>query len=367
MPASVSVDEYLRHRDTTPMVDVRSPGEFARGHIPGAINLPLFDDQQRAEIGTLYKQAGRQAALLRGLEIAGSRIEWLAETATGIASQSTRASSGKVAPRLLVHCWRGGMRSRSVGWLIEQMDVSVKLLRGGYQAWRRAGHVLFAQPWRLVVLGGLTGSGKTRQLALLAQSGEQVVDLEGLANHRGSAFGAVGLGPQPSVEQFENRLHEQLRRLDATRRVWIEAESQLIGRVFIPRPFFCQAVAAPMIEIEAPLDRRVELLTTEYSGNSPDELIAAVEKIRKRLGGQNVQEAVAAIQTGDFSRCVRICLKYYDKSYGNSRYLGGRPVVESLQVNEPHSRHVAARLIRIADELPGTASVVERGKRTLSA
>jgi tRNA 2-selenouridine synthase len=342
---------------TTPVIDVRSPGEFAQGRISAAVNLPLFDNAERAEIGTLYRQTGRQAALLRGLEIAGVRMRQLAEKGLEIATsgrnfnrthETRRPDSG---PDLLVHCWRGGMRSASVGWLLEQVDLRIAVLDGGYRAWRRAGHDMFARPLRLIVLGGLTGSGKTLQLEKLATAGEQVIDLEALANHRGSAFGNVGLGAQPTVEQFENRLHERMRELDLERRVWIEAESQSIGRNFVPLPFFRQALAAPMIVMNVPLQQRVKLLTDEYSRFPKTELVHSVEKIRKRLGGQNAGLAIEAIAGGEFEKCVEICLAYYDKTYGGPKYTEGRPAILQLNAPDPWSEEVAARLIALADGL----------------
>jgi tRNA 2-selenouridine synthase len=338
---TVDVEEFLSRAETTPIIDVRSPAEYAHGHIPDAINVPLFEDDERAEIGTLYKQTGRQVAILRGLEIAGTKMKALAERGIAIAAGTNADSRSMVSgthagqPRILVHCWRGGMRSRSMGWLLEQTGIDVVLLAGGYRAYRHSGHERFAQPLNLVVLGGLTGSGKTLQLQQLADAGEQVIDLEALANHRGSAFGGVGLGEQPTVEQFENRLQQCLRQLDMDRRIWIEAESQSIGRTFIPLPFFRQAVVAPMIVTAVPLRRRVELLTAEYSRFSADELIASVEKIRKRLGGQNVQRAIEAIRTNAYEECVEICLAYYDKSYGGSKLFGERSLIREIDVPEP--------------------------------
>ncbi len=352
----VPVNQFLFLARSAPIVDVRAPGEFAAGHIPGAINLPLFDDAERAEVGTIYKQTGRQAALLRGLEIAGGKMHHLAnrglEIAGPPAGNPEMVRPGPVsgeAPDILVHCWRGGMRSSSVAWLLEQVDLETAVLEGGYRAWRRSGQELFEHPLKLLVLGGLTGSGKTWQLERLADAGQQVIDLEALANHRGSAFGGVGLGDQPTVEQFENGLHQELRRLDLSQPIWIEAESQSIGRAFIPLPFFYQAIAAPMIVMNVPVTRRVEFLTREYSQFAPGELVASVHKIRKRLGGQNVNQAVAAIERGDFARCVEICLAYYDKSYGRgSKYLEQRTTVTSVDVGDPQDAALTDRLIQWA-------------------
>ncbi len=356
MMNSVSPSKFLELARYRPVVDVRSPGEYAHGHIPGAVNLPLFDDLERAEVGTLYKQTGRQEALLCGLEIAGRKMKQLAEQALAVAtlhdkSTDEQDSSDESTPDLLVHCWRGGMRSSSVGWLLEQVDLKVSLLDGGYRAYRNAGHELFARPIQLIVLGGLTGSGKTQLLALIAETGEQVIDLERLANHRGSAFGSVGLGAQPTVEQFENELHQRLRELDLSKRIWMEAESQSIGRAYIPLPFFRQSLSSPMIVINVPLEKRVELLTTEYSCFAKTELIESVEKIHKRLGGQNAQLAITAIEQGDFATCVKICLAYYDKSYGGPKYSENRRALREFDVCDPRNGDVAMQLVEIADSI----------------
>lgn len=346
----LKTSDFLRLAETTPVVDVRSPGEFAEGSIAAASSIPLLDNDQRAEVGTLYKQRGRQPALLRGLGIVGQKMQSLAEAGLALAAGQPASAGDANRPDLLVYCWRGGSRSRSFAWLMEQLDLNVAILEGGYRAYRQAGQRLFAAPWNLMVLGGLTGSGKTDQLQHLSGQGEQVVDLECLANHRGSAFGGVGLGRQPTVEAFENRLHDRLRDLDPGRRVWIEAESQSIGRVFIPLPFFRQAIAAPMIVMQVPAEQRIERLTREYSRFSADELKQAVTRIRKRLGGQHVQRAIQAIDAGDFRTCAAICLAYYDKSYGQgSKYLAQRSSVGELDVPDSNDPEVANRLLRIAD------------------
>ena len=174
------------------LLDVRTPAEFRQGHIPGAANLPLFSDAERAEVGTLYKQQGRQAAVLRGLALVGPRMEALAAE---LVTWSERSAG---AP-LRLHCWRGGMRSGSVAWLAQQLELPVLLLEGGYKSYRRWVLELFERPWPLRLLGGRTGCGKTELLLALRERGAAVVDLEGLAHHRGSSFGGLGLPEQPSV------------------------------------------------------------------------------------------------------------------------------------------------------------------------
>jgi tRNA 2-selenouridine synthase len=201
VPVSLHPDQFLQQAlalaksgKPLPMLDVRSPGEFARGHIPGAQNIPLFDNEGRAEVGTIYKQKGKQPAILRGLELVGPNMATMAERGRLTAIDNT----------VFVHCWRGGMRSGSVAWLLESYGVKVFTLKGGYKAFRRYMQQQFEAPKNLLVLGGRTGSQKTTWLHALQGDGEQVIDLEGLACHKGSSFGMLGEHPQPTQEQFEN-------------------------------------------------------------------------------------------------------------------------------------------------------------------
>lgn len=353
---ALPVNEFLKCASHVPIIDVRAGCEFAQGHIPGAINLPLFDDNERGEVGTLYRKSGREAAILRGLELAGRKMSRLAEQALEISRNAntgrtpiSESCDGQTCPDLLVHCWRGGMRSRSAGWLFEQVDLSVALLDGGYKAFRRAGRETMHRPFPLIAVGGLTGSGKTRQLAALAKAGQSVIDLEKLANHRGSAFGGVGLGPQPTAEQFENELHMELRRFQNHSRIWIEAESRMIGCIPIPGPFFEQAVSAPLVIMNVPLEKRIELLTHEYSSVPQESLIECIEKIRKRLGGLDADSAIDSVKQGDFAGCAQICLKWYDRSYGGPKYLANRRVACQIDVEEPGSKDATSAMIELAD------------------
>lgn len=296
---------FLQHPPDVPILDVRSPGEFEQGHIPGARNLPLFDNEERAEIGTIYKQQGREQAVERGLEIVGPKLAGMVRQAKAWAPEG----------QLRLHCWRGGMRSESVGWLLERAGLAVTLLEGGYKAYRR--QVLAELDWAgpLLILGGATGSGKTELLHQLAALGEQVVDLEGMAHHKGSSFGGLGQLPQPSSEHFANRLHQALSRLDPQRPVWVEDESITIGRVHIPEPFWERMKKAPVVVITVPDEERIERLVNDYGEQDHGELVAAFERIQKRLGGQNLKEALAALQEGDYATAARIALRYYDRAY----------------------------------------------------
>ncbi|MCI1753371.1 MAG: tRNA 2-selenouridine(34) synthase MnmH [Flavobacteriales bacterium] len=291
-----------------PVIDVRSPGEFKQGHIPGAHNLPLFTNEERAVVGTLYKQTGRDAALLEGLRITGPKLAGIVENATAIAPEK----------RIAVHCWRGGERSASVAWLLEKAGFSeVLVLRKGYKAFRT--HVLASlhTAWKLNVIGGATGSGKTELLGMLRDRGAQVVDLEGLANHKGSSFGAIGQAEQPSTEHFENMLWADLARLDPHRVTWVEDESTTIGRVKIPDGFFNQMRATTVFYVDMPAERRAERLAIDYGNGSRDELAAAIGRIAKKLGPQHAKTALEQLQAGNLQAVARIALVYYDKTYAH--------------------------------------------------
>lgn len=288
-----------------PLLDVRSPAEFEQGHIPGAINVALFTNEERARVGTIYKQDGHHAAVLEGLRIVGPKMASIVEQALEIAPDRS----------LKVHCWRGGMRSGSVGWLLRQAGFTVEVLHGGYKAYRQFVLNELAVPRNFIILGGPTGSGKTHVLKALQNSGEQVIDLEGLANHKGSAFGALGEKAQPSIEQFENNLHQIITQMDASKRIWLEDESRKIGSVFIQDHLWLQMRNAPLINICLPLSERINFLVEEYGKFSNEELAGSILKIGKRLGGQNVKACLEWLDVGQYHLVAETTLNYYDKSY----------------------------------------------------
>ncbi len=303
-PQAVDVDAFLAADG--PILDVRSPAEHAQAHIPGALSLPLFDDAERAEIGTLYKQRGRASAVRRGLSLVGPRLEALAE------QLERHAAAGQP---LRLHCWRGGMRSGSVAWLAGTLDLPVLLLDGGYKRFRRWALELFEQPWPVRLLGGRTGSGKTELLLALQRRGVAVIDLEGLAHHRGSSFGALGLPPQPSSEHYENRLAIALHGLRGAREIWLEAESSQVGRCRIPAGLWRQMQQAPVLEVRRPLAQRLDHLVAIYGVQDPEALAEATRRIARRLGPQRTSAALAAIEQRDWRTACEQMLDYYDRCY----------------------------------------------------
>lgn len=302
----VQIERFLSLSASHPVVDVRSPSEYAQGHVPGAMNIPLFNDRERKEVGTAYKQVNREAAMYLGLETAGRKLVPLAKEG------EKAAGKNKV---LLLHCWRGGMRSRSMAWLFETMGITCFLLDGGYKSYRRHVHELMARPLNLKVIGGRTGSGKTEILHHLEGEGFQVIDLEGLAHHKGSAFGALGEPEQPTTEQFENDLGEVLRHIDPEKEVWIEDESRNVGKCVIPGELYEKMKESEILFLDIPVEVRARHLVRYYAAYPAEELKGCVMKISKRLGGDRTREALASIDEGDFFRTALITLHYYDKAY----------------------------------------------------
>lgn len=298
-------EQFLKDAAGVPVIDVRSPLEFSSGHIPGAINIPLFDDDQRAIVGTKYKKEGRKEAILEGIRLTGpSMHEKLLE---GIKA----AVSGK----LLVHCWRGGMRSEAMAWLFSMGDIETTLLEGGYKAYRHLVLERLSARREMFILGGMTGSSKTHILRHLKQLGRQVIDLENLANHKGSAFGALGQPPQPSTEQFANNLYLEWSNLNTDEPVWLEDESRNIGTVFLPEGFYSNMQKAKTVVLLMDIRTRMPRLMEEYSKYPADQLKASVMKISRRLGGDNTRDALDAIDRGDIAKAIEISLIYYDKTY----------------------------------------------------
>ncbi|MDB2685659.1 tRNA 2-selenouridine(34) synthase MnmH [Mariniblastus sp.] len=320
----LSADEFWQASRDGLLLDVRSPSEFEHGHIPGAVNLPLFDDDQRAEVGTIYRNSGKYDAVLRGLSIVGPKMADLAKTA--------RAMALGRKDQVFVHCWRGGMRSRSMHWLLETAGLKPKLLSGGYKAFRNFAQTRFAQEWPLKVVSGLTGAGKTRILNVLAEHGESVIDLEGLANHRGSAFGAIGQNEPPTTEQFENLLFAELEQCSDAKRIWVEDEGNRLGTVVVPPAFIKQLKNSSAVFIDLSPAARVENLMDDYGDLSPDKLCESVQAIRKRLGFDLAQAATDAIESGEIKAAIEIVLGYYDRTYTHAAAKFPRPPMKELAI-----------------------------------
>jgi tRNA 2-selenouridine synthase len=287
------------------ILDVRSPSEYRQGHLPGAVSFPLFTDAERSQVGTCYKQQGRDEAVELGFAIAGPKFAQFIAEAKQLAGDR----------RVRVHCWRGGMRSGAVAWVLEMAGFEVATLAGGYKAFRRWALATVEQPKPIVIMGGMTGTGKTDILAALSQKGAQVLDLEALASHRGSSFGGLGLPPQPTNEQFENDIAVRWAAFDARQPVWIEAESSRIGLCRVPEPLFHQMSRAVVLEIKRSRSERLAGLVQVYGSADRQDLIQATLRIQKRLGGQRTKEAIELIQAEKLTEAFDLILDYYDKTY----------------------------------------------------
>ncbi len=301
----LSIHDFLKLRHQQSVIDVRSESEFAQGHIPGAVNIPILTDAERKIVGTLYKQQGPKEAIKEGVRLVGPRLFQILEATEKVAKEQD----------ILVHCWRGGMRSNNFSWLVSRLGMKASPLEGGYKAYRSEVLRSFELPFKFLVLSGSTGSGKTEILQALKNHGEQIICLETLANHKGSAFGGLGLGDQPTTEQFENNLYETISTLDLSKRIWIEDESIAIGKIFLPQLLWKLLRNSPLVKVNVPLDVRVQRLVIDYGNVSIESLLEATQKITKRLGGQHFNAAKESLLQNDLANTASILLNYYDKAY----------------------------------------------------
>jgi tRNA 2-selenouridine synthase len=301
----ISIEDFQKRTDPLPIVDVRAPAEFAHGHIPGAHNIPLFSDEERARVGTTYKQQGSEAAILLGFDLTGSKWSGFIRQALELAPQK----------KLMLHCWRGGMRSSAMAWALDLYGFEIYLLQGGYKNYRRWALRQWERPYIFWVIGGNTGSGKTEILHQLKARGEQIVDLEALAQHQGSTYGSLNRLIQPTQEQFENDLAQTLAQIDCERPAWIEDESQNLGRCLLPKTFWLQIKKAFHFDLQMPLEQRITALLKEYGSLDKDFLIACTERIKKRLGPEQTKNAIIAIREDRMADFIRHVLVYYDKTY----------------------------------------------------
>ncbi|MCX6315930.1 MAG: tRNA 2-selenouridine(34) synthase MnmH [Bacteroidetes bacterium] len=327
------IESFLHLTGQYPVIDVRSPGEYQHAHIPGAYSLPLFTDEERKVVGTAYKQQSRETAIKEGLDFFGPKMRKMVEEAEAICknhhTQNSQAENGThPVNRVLVYCWRGGMRSSAVAWLLDIYGFKVHTLIGGYKKFRN--HVLetFRLPHPLYILGGFTGSGKTELLKGLQQKGETVIDLEAIASHKGSAFGNIGMPKQPTQEMFENKLALQLRKAVSNNEssekaesyspIWLEDESQRIGLVNIPHELWKTMRNAPVWFLEIPFEERLTHIVQEYGALDQERLRDAIGRISQKLGSLNANTAISMLNEGNIRACFEILLRYYDKFYFRS-------------------------------------------------
>jgi tRNA 2-selenouridine synthase len=302
--------DLLLANKIAPIIDVRSESEFKQGHIPGALNQPLLNDEERKKVGICYKLKGKEEAVNLGYELVGHKFAEKLNTVRKI-TQGNAVS---------VYCWRGGLRSKIFSQLLENGGFEVLRLSEGYKSYRQWALNEFNRQFKLIILGGKTGTGKTEILKLLKNKGEQVIDLEFLAHHKGSVYGGIKMEAQESTEQFENQLAFELSQFNIDQSIWIENESRTLGNIKLPDSFYSQMKSAQVINLELPINIRIERIKKEYASLPKDQLINSTLKLEKRLGNMNMNKAINHLKNDEFSKWIKILLVYYDKTYihGNS-------------------------------------------------
>lgn len=317
----ITINDFISISEKHPIIDVRSPGEYHQAHIPGAHNIPLFTDDERRIVGTTYKQQGKQKAIKIGLDYFGPKMKTNIEAFEKIKEQ-TQSDSNTV----IIHCWRGGMRSAGMAWLFDLYGFDVLIIAGGYKAYRKWVLDKFETHYDIKVLGGYTGSAKTELLQELKIHHHQIIDLEGLARHKGSAFGGIGMPEQPTQEMFENMLALELSKKkvdDKPASFWLEDESQRIGRLNIPHSLWKTIRKSPLYFIEIDFENRLEFIYNYYGKKDEQSLINAILRIQKRLGPNETKTTINLILENNTKEAFRELLKYYDKTYVKS--LNNRP------------------------------------------
>lgn len=329
----IDINQFLELTKQHPVLDVRSPGEYHHAHLPKALSLPLFTDEERKVVGTNYKQQSRETAIKIGLDYFGPKMRSMVEEVERILTEHAIKTKNSIPPdarTILVYCWRGGMRSGAVSWLLDLYGFKVYTLVGGYKKFRNQVLDSFKKTYPFQILGGYTGSGKTELLHTLRKQGETIIDLEGIARHKGSAFGNIGMPIQPTQEMFENLLYQELQKTieKPAAPVWLEDESQRIGLVNIPGDIWKTMRQSPVYFLDIPFEERLKHITEEYGQLEKEKLLSAIDRIKEKLGGLNAKNAAQLLNEGNTLESFRILLKYYDKYYWKG--LHNRENVNSL-------------------------------------
>ena len=357
----LNIIEFLEFARKHPVLDVRSPAEYNHAHIPGAYSFPLFSDDERKQVGTTYKQQSREAAIKIGLDFFGPKMRGMVEQVEAIiddrwpiAGKKDTVITQRPSAIVLVHCWRGGMRSAAIAWLLDLYGFKVYTLSGGYKTYRN--HVLesFGRPYNIKVLGGYTGSGKTMILKELEKKHEKVIDLEGIACHKGSAFGAIGQPPQPNQEMFENILSHELEtksaiiELGSSNAIWLEDESQRIGSINIPQPFWEKMRRSPVYFMNIPFEQRLDYVVESYGNLDREKMVSSIIRIRKRLGGFETKTAINYLLEDNIKESFRILLTYYDKYYlkGLNNRINSTGLIKTIPCDKVDASGNASNILR---------------------
>ena len=338
MSIKLTAKEILALTDVIPIIDVRSPAEFSQGHIPQAKNIPLFSNDERAVVGINYKKNGKDTAVIRGLEIVGPKLASFVKEAKKI------AKDGKI----IVYCWRGGMRSGSMAWLFETAGIDVTILEGGYKAYRNFIRNELTKAKKLIILGGFTGSGKTEILKEIEKQNHQFLDLEQIAHHKGSAFGSIGQLPQPTSEQFENNIGDVWRKFNLNNVIWVEDESRQVGRCSVPDVLFAKMRSAPLIKVIVPKIYREKRLVNEYGFFDKNLLEKSILSIGKRLGSTRTSQSLEALQSGDLNKVAELTLEYYDKAYSHGNEKRDKSKIYKISISNDNPKQTAKIVIDYA-------------------
>jgi tRNA 2-selenouridine synthase len=339
------IEDYLQNvfSNNYLLLDARSESEFFQGRIPGAVNLPLLDDAARKEVGITYKQQGKNAAVEKGFELTGGKFHGFIKTVKNHLSSEQQT--------VLLYCWRGGMRSGIMSWLLETAGIRTILLKDGYKGYRRWALQQIETERKIIVLGGKTGNGKTFLLNRLKESGEQVLDLEALANHRGSAFGAIGMEPQPRQEHFENLIAFELGKTNPNQALWIENESRKVGSLKVPDSLFNHMLAAPLVEIILPYEERINRIDDEYGKFPIEELKANTIKLERSLGGGRMKEAVQLLEENKIREWIKMMLEYYDKTYEYGLSLRNRERITKVNFTPEDTNSTITKILSLRDSV----------------
>jgi len=337
---NLSTQEFLEASKNLPVIDVRTPAEFSDGHITNAINIPIFSNEERAIVGTKYKQESRDTAIAKALEYIAEKTEYYLDELQKLALDQ----------EICIYCWRGGFRSEGMGQLFQTTGKKVYRLKNGYKAYRNYVLDSFKPKYKLIVIGGMTGSGKTDILEEIGKTDEQMLDLEGLANHKGSAFGALGQDDQPTTQQFENDLTTELIKFNIKRKIWLEDESRMIGRVKIPDDLFDQIRSSSVLKIEVSKENRINRLIKDYANFNKSDLLNSINNISRRLGGLNTKQAIEAIEQEDFYIASNIILDYYDKTYTYGLSKRDGQTVIPLKLDSNNAKINAEKVIKFVKE-----------------
>ncbi|MEY4876530.1 MAG: tRNA 2-selenouridine(34) synthase MnmH [Bacteroidota bacterium] len=341
----INIEAFISASKNQLIIDVRSPSEYSHAHIPNAISLPLFSDEERKIVGTAYKQKSRQEAIKLGLDYFGVKMKPMVEQVEKLIAEHQKNNEIK-STIIYVHCWRGGMRSGAVSWLLDLYGFKVCQLVGGYKAYRNYVLQQFQLPISVKIIGGKTGSGKTFILHALKNLNQNVIDLEGLAHHKGSAFGALGEPKQPTQEQFENNLCNELANfLLPNSTIYVEDESQRIGAVNIPNPLWLQMRNAEVLYIDLPFEERLKHIISGYGKCNIEKLKEATIRIAKRLGGLEFKIIFQLLEEQNIEKAFFHLLQYYDREYEKAEQRREQHLFNRIKFTELNLKKITEKIL----------------------